>query len=122
MYNALGRSRTEVIPLPVDSFSRYEVEQLQDDMEWVVVDSVLIPNPNYIGTANAAKFVLHFKAGTPPLGASVFRVKRLENKLDIFPGVASSRVLASSGDIDYLAQPDSDLTVSNGVLSLSFDR
>jgi hypothetical protein len=100
--NALARMRTEAIPLPVDMANSYLVEQLQTDMVWNEVSSSLIPNQNYAQIDGAAQLTLYFNASDiPPLGASIFRITNTKLPPD---------------------QPVDDLTVSNGVLSVGFDR
>ena len=102
VYNALARMRTEAIPLPVDMANRYLVEQLQPDMVWSEVSSSLIPNQNYANINGAAQLTLYFNASDiPPLGASIFRITNTK-----LPPV----------------QPVDDMTISNGVLSVGFDR
>ena len=77
VHNALAQVRSEAVPLPVDSDYPYAVEWLQDDMEWLAVDSTLLPNKNYANVLGAAPFTLYFHAiDLPPLGASVFRIGR----------------------------------------------
>lgn len=102
VYNALARLRTEAIPLPVDMANRYLVEQLQPDTVWSEVSSSLIPNQNYAKIDGAAQLSLYFNASDiPPLGASIFRITNTKLPPE---------------------QPVDDLTVSNGVLSVGFDR
>ena len=110
VYNALAKIRDELIPLPVDSKSKYIVEQLEAS-EWEEVNSNLIPNSNYVKVDGAAQFTLYFKASSiPPLGASIFRISQSVKETP--------------------SQPDEDLAemkimvgeeVSNGVLRVGFD-
>ena len=135
VYNAIARARTEIMPLPVDSSSRYAVERLDSNLDWRGVDSSLIPNPNYAQTPAAAQFILYFKATEiPPLGAAVFRVVDSEAKIDCPPAVARrmaeqkagtmppSRLRTSSKSIDQKLQTEDEIQVSNGALSVTFDR
>lgn len=124
MYNALAQSRTEVVSLPVETNSPYEVEELQSGMVWSVVESTLFPNHNYTQSNGASQFVVHFKASNlPPLGASVFRLRRPEGDLTATPAI-SRRLIGSETALHQpeLTHQEDDLTVSNGILSVAFDR
>eukprot|EP00584_Thalassiosira_punctigera_P024560 CAMPEP_0172549416 /NCGR_PEP_ID=MMETSP1067-20121228/18519_1 /TAXON_ID=265564 ORGANISM="Thalassiosira punctigera, Strain Tpunct2005C2" /NCGR_SAMPLE_ID=MMETSP1067 /ASSEMBLY_ACC=CAM_ASM_000444 /LENGTH=1149 /DNA_ID=CAMNT_0013336807 /DNA_START=119 /DNA_END=3568 /DNA_ORIENTATION=+ len=127
VYNALANPQNEFIPLPVDSDSHYFVERLEASMEWSAVDSNIIPNPNYAKSSAAAQFTLHFKASDlPPLGAAVFRIRKSEEKLDPISVVARS-MRESTRNLRTGPSPSgyalkNELEVSNGVLSVTFDR
>ena len=72
-YNALSRSREEVMSVPVASDATYEVYNIRESQ---IVQSTLLPSPNYSNTKNAAPYMLHFETGTvPPVGAVVFRIR-----------------------------------------------
>ena len=102
VYNAIARRRIEAIPLPVDVATRYLVEQLQPDIVWTEASSSLIPNQNYAKIDGAAQLTLYFNASDiPPLGASIFRITNTKLPPE---------------------QPVDDMTISNGVLSVGFDR
>jgi len=72
-YNALSRSREEVMSVPVARDATYEVYNIRESQ---IVQSTLLPSPNYSNTKNAAPYMLHFETGTvPPVGAAVFRIR-----------------------------------------------
>ena len=129
----------------MDSSSKYVVERLQDDMTWSALDSSLFPNHNYVRAPSAAQLTLYFNASElPPLGAAVFRIATSIEKDDLdgtFPAVVarsnrevnfsssstshlrapSNNISASSGRNRFVLR-DNDLMVSNGILSVAFDR
>jgi len=109
----------------VETNSPYEVEELQSGMVWSVVESTLFPNHNYTQSNGASQFVVHFKASNlPPLGASVFRLKRPEGYFTTRGLIGSEPALhqpVNSDHSEQLTHQEDDLTVSNGVLSVVFD-
>ncbi|KAL9187321.1 hypothetical protein ACHAXT_001424 [Thalassiosira profunda] len=126
VHNALATARTEAVPLPVETSSHYNVERLSGPkMEWSPADSTLVPNPNHAGSTNAAKFTLHFKADMPPLGASVFRVTRNDSAAGSVAephlSTLSTEVLPSR-HLRTKPKAEDDILLSNGVLSVAFDR
>jgi len=143
VYNALAQSRHETISLPVNSSSHYIVDRLEPSMEWSSssaaaspVEFSLLPNPNYANAATAAPFTLHFEANDlPPLGASVFRIRNEEEGKQhgvssVAPVIIARRTIrepmgslrTNSNPDGYASQSENDLEVSNGVLSVTFDR
>ncbi|KAL7554706.1 hypothetical protein ACHAWF_018221 [Thalassiosira exigua] len=134
-YNALAHTRSEVIPLPMDSDADYIVEELNAD-DWSAVSSSLIPNPNHARSPSGAHFTLYFEAKElPPLGASVFRVRKTVGPYQSIArratestprrGDIPSRRLRTTPNFprdELLSQPEDDLILSNGALSVAFDR
>ena len=143
VYNALAFKRSEVVPIPIESGGRYSVERLHGiPNNWSPVDSTLIPNVNYAKVSGAAQHILYFDANDlPPLGGSVFRVTKSEETIVRLPAVLhnakeslNSRSAFSEdasvvlGNLrtnqkhsKYVSQSD-DIIISNGVLSVAFDR
>ena len=134
--------RDEMIPLPVDSTGIYDVERLENDMTWLIVASSLIPNPNHAKIPSAAQFTLYFTASNlPPLGAAVYRIANLvaEEKLDLTFPTAVARSTRTMNDITnlkntgynirantdrnrHISELEYDFIVSNGIISVTFDR
>ena len=133
VYNALASSRDEIVPLPVETSANYDVERLEDDMTWSLVTSSVLPNHNYVRIPSAALYTLFFNASDlHSLGATIFRVALVEEKLD--PTVSAQlmrnmKTFDSSPNIRgtseykrYDSELKDDLIISNGILSVAFDR
>lgn len=81
-YNALSRSRQEVVSIPVSSDATYEVFNLKDG---IIMDSSLVPSPpkpQYTESAIvSAPFLLYFDTGLlPPVGAVTFRIRMISSQ------------------------------------------
>jgi len=122
VYNALAKERDEVVSLPIDISSKnYVVEKLGDGQsDWVPVKSSVLPNANYAQIVGAASDIMYFEArDIPPLGASVFRVKRLEDER-----LSSASAPAVPRNLRRSIQNDSDyeIVIKNDILSVTFDQ
>ncbi len=114
-YNAMGIRRTEVVALPVDLDATYEVTNLATSEN---VDCALIP---FVGPKNnedqtaSGSFKLYFEAkNLPPLGAVLFRIRIVDEKSS---AISPSKQLERVG-----SSQKGDITVNNGIISVSFDR
>mmetsp|Transcript_22177 Transcript_22177/g.44555 ORF Transcript_22177/g.44555 Transcript_22177/m.44555 type:complete len:1112 (-) Transcript_22177:51-3386(-) len=121
VYNALAKERHEVVSLPIDSSSYYFVEKLGGEQsDWVPVESSVLPNANYAQVIGAASNIMHFEAkDIPPLGASVFRVSRLEDEV-----LSSTSIPAVPRNLRRSVQNDmgDEIVMSNDILSVTFDQ
>lgn len=121
LYNALAKQRHEVVSLPIDSSSRFVVEQLTIE-GWVTIDNEVMANENYAQVKWAASNLLFFEVELPPLGVSIYRVASLQDKQ------------LSSASTNYPAVPrkllrpstqndkEEDIIMTNDILSVTLDR
>lgn len=116
----------------METSAAYDVERLENDMRWSLVTSSLIPNYNYARIPSAAPYTLFFNASDlHSLGATIFRVILVEDKLNTTVHVQSMRNMKIDdigpnirGTLEYNRSSElkDDLIVSNGILSVAFDR
>lgn len=114
----------------METSAAYDVERLENDMTWSLVTSSLIPNNNYARIPSAAPYTLFFNASDlHSLGATIFRVALVEEKLDATVDVQSMRNMKTDDigpnireSLEYDSELKDDLIVSNGILSVAFDR
>jgi len=122
VYNALAKERDEVVSVPIDLSSNYIVEKLGDGQsDWVPVKSSVLPNANYAQVVGASSGIVYFEArDTPPLGASVFRVTKLDDERlsSLASDPATPRNLRRSIQNDL----DDDIVITNDILSVTFDQ
>lgn len=121
VYNALAKQRHEVVSLPVDSSSRFVVEQLTVE-DWVTIDNEVVANENYVQVKEAASNRLLFEAQLPPLGVSIYRVasfkdKQLSSASAIHPAVPRKLRRTSTQN-----DKEEDIIMTNDILSVSLDR
>jgi len=120
VYNALAKQRDEMVSLPVDSSSRFVVKQLTID-GWMPIDNEVMTNENYAQVKGAASNLLLFKGQLPPLGVSVFRAARLQDKQlssasTNHPAVPRKLLRPSTQN-----DKEEDIIMTNDILSVTLD-
>lgn len=122
VYNALAIKRDEVLSLPIDSSSRYIVEQLgEDQSDRTLVDGVVLPNANYAQVTGAALDILYFEArGIPPLGVSVFRITKVENEQ--LSSASATPAVPRNLRWNDMESAEEEIVITNDILSVSFDH
>lgn len=81
VYNALPRTRSDLVQIPVNS-QEFEVSAMQDDGEWTIVDHSVITNSNYANIEGASKYSLWIDVKEmKPLSLSLIQVRLKEQKV-----------------------------------------
>ena len=128
-YNALGTTRSETVAIPIDATDQpFTVEVLDETVAWTTVYSALLPNRNYLKNPAAAPMRIMFTANMPPIGLSIYRIRRSPSKKGLRSTPSVSRML-QQGPTSFDAQSErvkskhgSMRVFSNGVIKAEFDE
>lgn len=114
VYNGLGSNRSSILRLPVSVEANFEVARLDSN---ATPDNLRSTPCSFADST----YVLAFGTGPlPPMGATVFRIRKSDNidGKDFFPSssiASNARMLEQQKDLKELA-------VTNGLFTAKFDR
>jgi hypothetical protein len=130
VYNALSTKTSSIVQLPVSVEAVFNITRIDDDDDKLRTGSQIIHSvkSHFIASssggsqaATAAKYILNFETGVlPPVGAASFRIKLSDVSLPVMPEEGGDENEENEEDKDEGLEQD--FVVSNGILTVNFDR